>query len=137
MQGDYKVKWDLGAGKQKIYLKDAFRQWHCSCYLIRSLSLLLHKELARRLICTVLFIYLFVCRNCVLVIENIRLNEPSTSHLIVFISGKLFFVLHKMVIPSIILGFWRMVSFSFLSKIILGSRWLIAAERASIAIYYI
>ncbi|KAK2554711.1 Acyl-lipid (8-3)-desaturase [Acropora cervicornis] len=43
-------------------------------------------------------------------VENIRLNEPSTSHLILFISGKLFFVLHKMVIPLIILGFWRMVS---------------------------
>ncbi|KAK2554739.1 Acyl-lipid (8-3)-desaturase [Acropora cervicornis] len=37
------------------------------------------------------------CQDCVLVLGTITLNEPSTSHLIVFVSGKIVFVLHKIV----------------------------------------
>ncbi|XP_044175764.1 acyl-lipid (8-3)-desaturase-like [Acropora millepora] len=62
--------------------------------------------------------------------KNIRLNEPSTSHLILFISGKLFFVIHKMVIPLFILGFWRMVILNLISEIV-GNYWLLLIIQTS------
>ncbi|XP_015777022.1 PREDICTED: acyl-lipid (8-3)-desaturase-like isoform X1 [Acropora digitifera] len=62
--------------------------------------------------------------------STITLNEPSTSHLIVFVSGKIVFVLHKIVIPLIILGFWRMVTLTVIADIV-GSYWLALIFQAS------
>ncbi|XP_015751647.1 PREDICTED: acyl-lipid (8-3)-desaturase-like [Acropora digitifera] len=62
--------------------------------------------------------------------RTVRLNEPSTSHLIVLVSSKLFFVLHKIVLPSIILGFWRMVALNLITEIV-GNYWLALIIQAS------
>ena len=44
------------------------------------------------------------------------LNPPSKSHVIVFFSGKLFFFMHKVILPWMLLSFWKMVNiFLFIS----------------------
>ena len=49
----------------------------------------------------------------------IRINPPSRSQLTVFLSGKLFFLTYRVVLPCLLLSVWKMVSnikcsFSFL-----------------------
>ena len=41
---------------------------------------------------------------------TITLNLPSTSHMVVFITGKLFFLFHKILLPAVWLGVWKMAS---------------------------
>ena len=40
----------------------------------------------------------------------IRLNPPSSSQLTVFVAGKLFFLVYRIVIPCLFLPVWRVVS---------------------------
>ncbi|CAH3042120.1 unnamed protein product [Pocillopora meandrina] len=58
------------------------------------------------------------------------LNPPSKSHVIVFFSGKLFFFMHKVILPWMLLSFWKMVALMFLAEIAAGY-WLALIFQAS------
>lgn len=40
------------------------------------------------------------------------LNTLPTTYLVIFLTGKLCFLMHKVVLPWILLSFWKMVRFS-------------------------
>ncbi|KAJ7384945.1 hypothetical protein OS493_018633 [Desmophyllum pertusum] len=62
--------------------------------------------------------------------STIRLNSPSTSHLVLFISGKLCFFMHKVVLPWMFLSFWKMVVLITIGEMV-ASYWLALTFQAS------
>ncbi|XP_068697352.1 uncharacterized protein [Montipora foliosa] len=56
--------------------------------------------------------------------SSTQVNAPSKSHLVLFVLCKLFCFLYRMVIPAMILGFWRMIPLFFISEMV-GGAWII------------
>lgn len=71
---------------------------------------------------TILF---FIKRN-----GAIRINPPSGSQLTVFVSGKLFFLMYRVVLPCLLLSVWKMVVLFIIADIV-ASYWLALTFQAS------
>ncbi|XP_015751649.1 PREDICTED: acyl-lipid (8-3)-desaturase-like [Acropora digitifera] len=60
----------------------------------------------------------------------IRLNPPSSSQLTVFVAGKLFFLVYRIVIPCLFLPVWRVVGLFIIADMV-ASYWLALCFQAS------
>jgi len=70
-------------------------------------------------------IMFFIKRN-----GAIRLNPPSSSQLTVFVAGKLFFLVYRIVIPCLFLPVWRVVGLFIIADMV-ASYWLALCFQAS------
>ncbi|EDO32278.1 predicted protein, partial [Nematostella vectensis] len=60
----------------------------------------------------------------------IRINNPSTTNIAIFICGKLFFVFYRIIIPLAILSFWKTVLYFIIADLV-SSYWLALVFQAS------
>jgi len=62
--------------------------------------------------------------------STIRFNLPTMSQLVVFITGKLFYLLYRVVLPCMILGAWKMIALFVIADMV-GSYWMALTFQAS------